>query len=257
MPDIDRWSEVLPDAQRRVWPKLGQAVEGTGGVLMGGTAVAIHLRHRTSVDLDVMSLEPFSGWRVADRLKELCRDVRVEEAAESCLRATVDGVLVDVFRALPSEHAHPDDMSTIQDGPVIDGMPVGSLPDLLATKLDVIMYRPKLRDYIDLAAIDARTPYSLEDGLAFHEQRYGTTAGRWILDHIVGLLEDPGRLPADPIFELMRKPVLEHVAGRVPSLRQRLTDMYAETAAELPATPPPERAEAGMLMDAETLLNPE
>lgn len=257
MPDIDGWREVLPDVQRRVWPRVAAAVEGTGGVLMGGTAVAIHLRHRTSVDLDVMSLKPFSGQRVADRLREQCRDVQVEEAAESCMRAMVDGVLVDVFRALPSEHAHPDDMSTIQDGPVIDGMPVGSLPDLLATKLDVVMHRPKLRDYIDLAAIDARTSYSLEDGLAFHQQRYGTTAGRWILDHIVGLLEDPGTLPTDPVFESMREPVLEHLARRVPTLRDHLSDMYAQTAAELPATQPPERAEAGMLMDAETLLNPE
>ena len=177
--EIDGWKDVLADAQRRVWPKVAEAVAGTGGVLMGGTAVAIHLRHRTSVDLDVMSLEAFSGRMVADRLERLSSDVQIEDAAESCLRAIVDGVLVDVFRALGTEEASPDEMSMIQHGPVIDGMAVGSLPDLLATKLDVVMHRPKLRDYIDLAAIDAQTPYSLEDGLAFHQRRFGNKAGLW------------------------------------------------------------------------------
>ena len=126
MADIDGWKDVLADAQRRVWPKVAEAVAGTGGVLMGGTAVAIHLRHRTSVDLDVMSLEAFSGRMVAGRLERLSSDVQIEEAADSCLRAIVDGVPVDVFRALGTEEASPDEMSMIQHGPVIDGMPVDS-----------------------------------------------------------------------------------------------------------------------------------
>ena len=257
MAEIDGWKDVLADAQRRVWPKVAEAVAGTGGVLMGGTAVAIHLRHRTSVDLDVMSLRAFSGRMVADRLERLSGDVQVEEAAESCLRAIVDGVLVDVFRALGREEASPDEMSMIQHGPVIDGMAVGSLPDLLATKLDVVMHRPKLRDYIDLAAIDAQTPYSLEDGLAFHQRRFGNKAGLWILDHIVGLLEDPGTLPRDPVFEHMRQPVLRHLSARVPDLREHLTDIRTGMAVDLPATPPSDRVEGGMLLDAESLLNPD
>ena len=130
-------------------------------------------------------------------------------------------------------------------------------PDLLATKLDVVMHRPKLRDYIDLAAIDAQTPYSLEDGLAFHQRRFGNKTGLWILDHIVGLLEDPGTLPRDPVFEHMRQPVLRHLSARVPDLREHLTDIRTGMAVDLPATPPSDRAEGGMLLDAESLLNPE
>ena len=79
----------------------------------------------------------------------------------------------------------------------------------------------------------------------------------WILDHIGGLLEDPGTLPRDPVFEHMRGPVLQHLSARVPDLREHLTDIRTGMAVDLPATPPPDRAEGGMLLDAEQLLNPE
>ena len=67
-----------------------------------------------------------------------------------------------------SEETTPVSLNSFKNRPVIDGMRVASLPDLLATKLDVIMYRPKLRDYIDIAAIDKSGWYGIEDGLRFH-----------------------------------------------------------------------------------------
>ncbi|MXZ99877.1 MAG: hypothetical protein F4076_13670 [Acidimicrobiaceae bacterium] len=37
---------------------------------------------------------------------------------------------------------------------IVDGIAVGSVPDLMATKLDVIQHRQQGRDYIDIAALD-------------------------------------------------------------------------------------------------------
>lgn len=48
--------DMLPDEQRTLWPELARVPKSL--VLYGGTAVAIRLGHRTSVDFDFFSSEP-------------------------------------------------------------------------------------------------------------------------------------------------------------------------------------------------------
>ena len=48
--------DVLPDAQRALWPALGDLPDSL--VLYGGTALALRLGHRSSVDFDFFSSEP-------------------------------------------------------------------------------------------------------------------------------------------------------------------------------------------------------
>ena len=48
--------DILPDEQRTLWPELARVPKSL--VLYGGTAVAIRLGHRTSVDFDFFSSEP-------------------------------------------------------------------------------------------------------------------------------------------------------------------------------------------------------
>jgi Nucleotidyl transferase AbiEii toxin, Type IV TA system len=47
--------EILPEEQLRMWPKLG-AIAGLGFVLYGGTAIALRLGHRASVDFDFFTV---------------------------------------------------------------------------------------------------------------------------------------------------------------------------------------------------------
>lgn len=49
--------EILPPAQKEIWPQLASAPD-LSFVLYGGTAVALHLGHRVSVDFDFFSAEP-------------------------------------------------------------------------------------------------------------------------------------------------------------------------------------------------------
>jgi hypothetical protein len=44
---------ILPAEQLRLWPEL-KPVSGLGYVLYGGTAIALRLGHRTSVDFDFL-----------------------------------------------------------------------------------------------------------------------------------------------------------------------------------------------------------
>ena len=49
--------EILPAAQQRLWPELHPAI-ALGFVLYGGTAIALRLGHRTSVDFDFFCERP-------------------------------------------------------------------------------------------------------------------------------------------------------------------------------------------------------
>ena len=49
--------EILPEAQKALWPSLAP-LKALGFVLYGGTAVALYFGHRSSVDFDFFSHLP-------------------------------------------------------------------------------------------------------------------------------------------------------------------------------------------------------
>ncbi|MCQ3806397.1 MAG: hypothetical protein OXB92_03720 [Acidimicrobiaceae bacterium] len=53
MTSIEEYADFLPVNLRRVWPRVAECAQDIDGVLMGGTAVAIHLRHRESDDSNI------------------------------------------------------------------------------------------------------------------------------------------------------------------------------------------------------------
>ena len=245
MPEIDAWSDILSPEMREVWPILRQTTRHIDGCLMGGTALAVHLRHRVSYDLDYMTRTGFSGDRLAEDFAAAAGDVVVDASGADQLHARVRGVVVQVFRT-PQRGANPGHVKTLKQPFEIDGLPVASLPDLLASKLDVIMYRPKLRDYIDLMAMDTAGPYTLEDGLGFHMRRYGITPASRDAARIVDLLESPGDLDLDPIFEDRKDEVLRYLAQRAADLEQRLHQMRRAHVGENQPEPPDRKGQAGL-----------
>ena len=74
MSGLDAWADVVPENLRRVWPHVADCANRVGGALMGGTAVAIHLRHRVSEDLDVITLRKFSVTAAAQRKRSACAE---------------------------------------------------------------------------------------------------------------------------------------------------------------------------------------
>ena len=225
MTDIEEYADLLPDSLRDVWPSIAECAQQVGGVLVGGTAVAIHLRHRESEDLDVMTLEEFSGNDVKNKLVKSGAAVEVIEVAKNMFHGFVNAAKIDVFRALESNGVKPSSMRWIAPTITVSNMKVGSLPDLMAAKLDVICFRAKLRDYIDLAALDRSGSCSLESGLGYYCQKYGYSHPPRVLEQIIRLLDSPGTLPSDPAFSEVGAESLEYLAGRVPALWKRLSEL--------------------------------
>src|SRR6185436_17907645 len=60
---LDAKLGVLPAAQREIWSRLAPA-RGLNFVLYGGTAIALHLGHRESLDFDFFRFEPLDKDRL-------------------------------------------------------------------------------------------------------------------------------------------------------------------------------------------------
>lgn len=56
--------EILPPAQRALWSRLDEVPPAFA--LYGGTAIALHLGHRTSVDFDFFAAEAFDPESLPD-----------------------------------------------------------------------------------------------------------------------------------------------------------------------------------------------
>ena len=243
MADLDAYSDVVGPDARAVWPLLARAVKNIRGALVGGTALAMHLHHRVSYDLDYMTYKSFSGEHLYRRLRSAAETAVANTATRDQMNAVIDGVAIDVFMA-PCRGDNPGHVRQLNKPMIVDGLAVASLPDLLATKLDIIMYRPKLRDYIDIAAIDASGRLRIEDGLALHMQRYGTTLRSQTLDRIIDLLEKPGQLATDRVFAHRQQETLDYLAGRVPQLRSHLLNTKLGITAHQTQPPPRRGGEA-------------
>ncbi len=162
--------EILPPAQRKLWSDLAPASR-LGLVLYGGTAVALRLGHRSSVDFDFFSDHPLGLAVLREAFGFLRRATVLLQEANS-LTVLVEGkssgetVKLSFFGGLKTGRVgHP---SMTDDG----FLEVASLDDLMATKLKVIMQRSEAKDYRDLAAMIA-SGADLGRGLAAASRLYG------------------------------------------------------------------------------------
>ena len=143
--------EILPLAQRTLWPDLKPAPV-LGLVLYGGTAVALRLGHRSSVDFDFFSDRALDPAALREAFGFL-RGAKVLVQEASSLTVLVEGktsgetVKLSFFGGLGIGRAGRPSMTA-------DGvLEVASLDDLMATKLKVIMQRSEAKDYRDIAAM--------------------------------------------------------------------------------------------------------
>jgi predicted nucleotidyltransferase len=153
-------TSILPAAQRQIWPQLAPTV-ALSFVLYGGTAVALHLGHRRSLDFDFFSAAPLTKRRIKASFSFM-KDVDIvqEEPDTLVIAAKVasNRVKISFFGNLGIGHVNEPLLTT-------DGvLRVASLDDLMATKLKATLDRAEAKDYVDIAAMLA-AGVSLQKGL--------------------------------------------------------------------------------------------
>ncbi len=137
-------------------------MRGLGFVLYGGTAIALRLGHRHSVDFDFFTHLPLDRATLKRSLPWFDSSAVLQDEPESLTVLSPEGVKVSFFGGLKVGHIGEPVAS--EDGVII----AASLEDLLAFKLKLVVQRVEAKDYLDVAAI-LRSGVPLERGLAAAE----------------------------------------------------------------------------------------
>jgi len=184
---LDARIDVLPKAQQEIWPLLAPA-PGLSLVLYGGTAVALHLGHRASIDFDFFSAAPLDKKRVASfAFMRGAATIQEDENTLVVNAAMPSGqVKVSLFGGMTIGRINPPLRTRDQI------LLVASLEDLLATKLKAILDRAEAKDYRDIAAM-LEAGVALERGLGAFATMYGKDPGLAL--RAIGFFKD-GDLPS-------------------------------------------------------------
>jgi len=142
-----------------------------GFVLYGGTAIALRLGHRQSVDFDFFSERSFDHDRLVQRLPFLARALVLQDEPKT-LTLSLDApgpgqapVRLSFFTVGTGRVWDPE---WTEDGTAL----VAAMPDLLAHKLKVVLQRLEAKDYLDVHAMLTHG-FTLEAGLAGARAMYG------------------------------------------------------------------------------------
>jgi hypothetical protein len=163
--------DVLSPVQQRLWPELRKASD-LGFTLYGGTAIALRLGHRASVDFDFFSEMPLDRPAIEAAFPFVAQSEMLQDRENtwvmlaSCGNFGQERVKVSFFGTIAFGRVGETDFT--EDGV----LRVASLDDLMATKVKVILQRAEAKDYRDVAAmIDAGV--DLSRGLASARLLFG------------------------------------------------------------------------------------
>ena len=159
--------EILPSSQQRLWEELIDVPEPF--ILYGGTAIALYLGHRESVDFDFFALESFDPDQLYSDVPFL-KDSRVIQKSPNNLTCLVDrgGIIQVSFFGVPK-------IKPVLSPVAIDSnnVKIASLLDLAGMKAAVVQKRAEAKDYIDIDAIIHHTEIDLPMALSAAKSIYG------------------------------------------------------------------------------------
>jgi len=152
---------VLSREQKGLLKKLG-FLKKYGFYLAGGTALALQINHRTSVDFDFYTKKRFNSSELQRLFERKFKEIILLQKAEGTLIVKIDGVAVSFF-----QYPYPLIFSLIkyQNFP-----PLASKEDIAAMKIIAISDRGTKRDFIDIYFL--LEEFSLKEILDFVKKKY-------------------------------------------------------------------------------------
>ena len=130
--------------------------------MAGGTALALQINHRTSIDFDFYVQKHFDAKRLTDEIENVFKDsARITLREKDTVFVNISGVDCSFFW-----YKYP----LIEKTGNVMGIEVASCQDIAAMKLIAISHRPVKRDYIDIYYL--LKSYSLMEMFSFVDKKY-------------------------------------------------------------------------------------
>jgi len=156
------FEQTLPKTTRRYLDLLAQKGISRAFYLGGGTAVALHLGHRVSVDLDFFTPDPFDVNDLESKLQGF-ETYRRDQHANDTLLGALEDLRISFFRYR---------YQLLEAPSLFLGTNILQLPDLAAMKIEAIAQRNTKRDFIDLYFIAREADIQPEKALEYHKAKY-------------------------------------------------------------------------------------
>lgn len=155
--------------------------------LAGGSALCLRLAHRQSIDLDLFHTGQFDAEEVLRELRSAGVPLRSPDVQRSALWFELEGVETSLLY-----FDHPP----LQEPEECLGMPVASLADIAAMKVEAIASRGARKDFVDLFFICQEPGFDLAAALGAFETRFAS-ARPDVLHRVKALIyfEDAEREP--------------------------------------------------------------
>ena len=156
--------EILDKRRLDLLPKLAELKDRF--YLAGGTAVALYLGHRDSVDFDFFTTKDFDSAILMEELKNIFQGSRIDEkmSLKNILTLKIDDVDMSFFKIKENQ------IEPINETEYLN---LASLTDIGCMKLSALLGRSVLKDYIDMYAI-CKTSIPLGELLEKAKLKYPT-----------------------------------------------------------------------------------
>lgn len=161
---------LLPDTLRAI-QLISNNIEIKQAYLAGGTALALQIGHRISVDLDFFTLHEFNEEMLATKLAMFPEFIQ-DGTAQWTVWGKIGRTKFSMFW-----YKYP----LLEQTTLFEGIQLASLPDIAAMKIHAIEDRGTRRDFVDVYFLAKK--YTLEDMLEFYQKKYAV-----LEDHFYSIL---------------------------------------------------------------------
>lgn len=142
--------------------------------LVGGTALALHLNHRQSVDIDLFSNTAFDANALLEAIQQDF-NYQISLTATNTLKGSINSIKVDLIA-----HRYP----YLNPPATISGIRTLSLPDITAMKLNAIVTSgQRSKDFIDIYYLTDL--YTVENMLSFYKTKYSQEKDTFLLKSLI------------------------------------------------------------------------
>jgi len=153
--------EVLDQKRLNILPRLEFLRRDYGFYLAGGTALALQIGHRKSIDFDFYTARDFDPKDLFQKFKRSFTRITSTHMAEGTLILFIDDVEFSFFR-----YEYP----LLKPPGKLENVDLASLEDIAAMKIIAIVQRGTKRDFIDFFCL--LKIFSLGEMLRFTEKKY-------------------------------------------------------------------------------------
>jgi hypothetical protein len=177
-------TQILPHETAWAWEQIAPILPDSCR-LAGGTALAVHLHHRQSRDLDFFYSDPNLDLAALER--------QLSRIGSFAVSSRAPGTLNGILRSAKIQFLDAHDQIDLDEPEPHAGILISSLADVFAMKTKVIGDRGELRDYFDLKRIEEIAGRGIEEGIGLYMTRYQGPPEHPSIGHIVealGYLDD-------------------------------------------------------------------